>query len=111
MKKAKAYFHGLTDTKAQVAKRTASKLKAAHVVALLASAPPLTGGSKSRWDKYLAGARKSMRRRAYEADKLCMRATAQTEFAAALDILSELAALIDIDKAFKKRVDGKWTNA
>ena len=106
--KPRVNFRGKTDTAEQVVGRTAGKLKAAYGMDLLSNIPPLTGDNKREWDKALADAAAEMKKKAYEIEGLCERARAAAVFEVTLNILSEEAALADLDKVYAKGGNGKW---
>jgi len=110
MAKPRVNFHGTTDTAEQVIKRTAGKLKAAYGMDLLSNLPQFTNENKTEWDKMMTDAAAEMKKTVREIEALCERARAAAVFEVTLNILSEQATFVDLDKAYKKGGNGKWTS-
>ena len=108
--KPRVNFHGKTDTAEQVIERTAGKLKMAYGMNLLSNMPPLSDRNKVEWDKMLSDSTAEMKKMANEIEALCERARVAAVFEVTLNILSEQAALVDLDKVYKKGGNGKWTS-
>ena len=106
MKKARVYFHGKTETVEQVISRTAAKLETAQrMQSFVESGKFCNTPQFSEAVKEQCGI---INDRIAQITALCERARAAAVFEATLNILSEEATLVDLDKAFKKGDNNKW---
>jgi len=111
MKKARVYFHGKTDTDEQVISKTVVKLKIAKGVELLVENAELLNGTQEEQNEKITAAYRQMEEYKDGLEVLRERAREAAVFEVTLNILSEQATLIDLDKAYKKGGNGKWTIA